>query len=733
MKLKKGINNIAAGKSSFLVILLLLLLSATSHAQYDRIENAHWAFGKMIGLKFDTIANSIPEFFNSRIYENGNARVSYYEAAATVSDSAGNLLFYSNGSRIWNRNHKIMPNSVNGLHNYGPEDEMTTSTSNGAVIVPFPFTPNKYYLFSLTGIAPGMLDNAGALYYSVVDMTLDSGRGDIVDSQKWVYMTDRLSEKMVPIKGSCGNIWLVTHARDTNLFLSYEITKKGISRNPVKSYTGHNGYFGYILPSGAKRNFYYSIGDMKASPDFRRIGMVNDVTGHFAAVYDFDPATGKVSNELLLDNASVELYGCEFSPDSRKFYYTIYSDTTFGARGGIYQYDLTSSNLQTIKYSRKRIYTGFRPQIRLSPNGRISTYLGNIVNPNSTNAMWNDYPINLKMDLLVDDSARGFFGFGQPIIFAEYPIDSQITVQSVTVSCLDTNASLTASVTGEEYIWSDGSTSKDRKITDTGTFWVMSLRDCKWHVDTFKVFLNDDFDFGFKLPDDTVLCNLDAWEIQGPEQKDGITYLWQDGKMDQVYFAYKTGIYHLHARKGFCSVKDTIDIEFIRAHPNLGDDILICLEDKIDTIVTVRAETGSNATILWNTGSTAKSIQVTEPGTYSVTVSDRGCSGSDTIEVSKVLCDCELDYPNAFTPNGDGLNDYFLPFDISCPMDEYRLSVYDRFGKRVFTTENAHQGWDGTDNGTPLKVGVYFFYAKYKPDGVKSKVKHAKGDVTLIR
>ncbi|MEO1436213.1 MAG: gliding motility-associated C-terminal domain-containing protein, partial [Bacteroidota bacterium] len=119
---------------------------------------------------------------------------------------------------------------------------------------------------------------------------------------------------------------------------------------------------------------------------------------------------------------------------------------------------------------------------------------------------------------------------------------------------------------------------------------------------------------------------------------------------------------------------------------------------------------------------------------FTLTVTDRnGCSSSATIELRITLtCDDELIVlPNAFTPNGDGLNDLlFVRGSAIRTINLFR--VYDRWGTLVFETSNINDGWDGTYKGQPLNTGVYVYYVE-APCSQNGSPLFKKGNVTLIR
>ncbi len=89
--------------------------------------------------------------------------------------------------------------------------------------------------------------------------------------------------------------------------------------------------------------------------------------------------------------------------------------------------------------------------------------------------------------------------------------------------------------------------------------------------------------------------------------------------------------------------------------------------------------------------------------------------------------------PNAFSPNGDGVNDYFLPvIEQGCPVRAYAMSIYNRFGERIFYSVDLTRGWAGLYKGRSADVGVYF-YEIFFEGGTKQRDFYFKGDVNLIR
>jgi len=134
---------------------------------------------------------------------------------------------------------------------------------------------------------------------------------------------------------------------------------------------------------------------------------------------------------------------------------------------------------------------------------------------------------------------------------------------------------------------------------------------------------------------------------------------------------------------------------------------------------------------VWNGITTNSPIYVVkQPGTYSVTVSNMCGIKTDTVQVLK-SCEFEIYMPNAFTPNGDGLNDWFR-----VPKQNYNrlisFTIFNRWGQKVFATQNISEGWNGMNGEYQASIGTYVYIIVMKSlDGRKTFTE--KGYVTLIR
>ncbi|MEQ1745992.1 MAG: gliding motility-associated C-terminal domain-containing protein [Saprospiraceae bacterium] len=135
----------------------------------------------------------------------------------------------------------------------------------------------------------------------------------------------------------------------------------------------------------------------------------------------------------------------------------------------------------------------------------------------------------------------------------------------------------------------------------------------------------------------------------------------------------------------------------------------------------------------WENGSDSAAVQLL-PGQERVATVTIGCETYLHRFVAKVKqgCPCPLIVPNAFTPDSDGINDFFLP-ECLCGFAAFRLSIFNRWGQVVFSSNQPGVGWDGTFNGEQSPSDVYAFVLEYRTSTPEAVWQHQKGMVTLLR
>lgn len=211
---------------SFLMkrIYLFFTLLIYSTTVFSQKQNNQWRFGRDGGIDF----NSSPPVFVS------GSSIATGEGSASVSDrNTGNLLFYTDGVTVWNAQNTVMPN---GSNLRGGSSALLSSTT-AAVIVPKPNSTSQFYIFTINEL--GAAAGFQGLHYSVVDMSLNNGLGDVISTQKNRFLLLTTSEKLEVIPASNQqDYWIVTN--DNQDFYSFRISSAGVSTNPVVSSVGGN-------------------------------------------------------------------------------------------------------------------------------------------------------------------------------------------------------------------------------------------------------------------------------------------------------------------------------------------------------------------------------------------------------------------------------------------------------------------------------------------------------------
>ncbi|KAA6435710.1 hypothetical protein FOE74_07140 [Rufibacter glacialis] len=337
----------------FLLLLPLGLLSLMALAQK---EATTWYFGHNAGLSFADPANPQP-------LKDGN--MFSEEGCAVLSDALGNLLFYTNGMQVWNRNKQIM---AGGDSLKGHE-----SSTQSAVILPKPGSQHLYYLFTTD-----FQGQSHGLQYHLIDLSRNGGLGEVVSKNNLIFAP--VTEKLTAIKHRNGrDYWVITHRWNSSAFYAYLISADGITFKPVESHLGsiHAGDNGG------------TIGYMKASPTGDKLAVATWATVNKIEVFGFNNENGKLSLAVDLGKFD-EAYGVEFSPDGTKLYGG--KNGIAGGEARIFQFDLSAGTNDAIIHSGKQVAKSISRKIgalQLGPDGRIyvarnnSNWLGVIRNPNA--------------------------------------------------------------------------------------------------------------------------------------------------------------------------------------------------------------------------------------------------------------------------------------------------------------------------------------------------------------
>jgi hypothetical protein len=254
---------------------------------------------------------------------------------AIISDTLGQLLFYTNGIYIADKTHQPMENGK-GL-NPGKQADKNNKNGyiceQGSLILPVPDNPNLYYLIHSSYIIefdnpPGYV-KGDKLYYTVVDMSKNDGKGEVIEKNK-VIIGNKYhdSGKITACRHANGKDWWIIVAdfdvKNYNILL---LTKNGIEiKNEQKFPLGDRSGLGQAVfsPDGTK---------------YARFNAISDKDGTYIDVFDFDRCTGKLSNqkEYHITTDIISAGGIAISPNSKYLYVSAYTK--------IYQYDLTKEDV----------------------------------------------------------------------------------------------------------------------------------------------------------------------------------------------------------------------------------------------------------------------------------------------------------------------------------------------------------------------------------------------------
>nr|MDQ3017638.1 hypothetical protein [Bacteroidota bacterium] len=431
---------------------MLLGVILIQYYSFAQLQNNIWYFGEKAGIDFN---GSLP----IAIAGNLNA----LEGTASICDAIGTLLFYTNGATIWDRNGVAMPNG-SGLS--GGE-----SSTQAALIVPFPKSCNQYYVFTTQDHSTD-----GGMHYSVVDMCLNNGLGDIVPSSKDILVVDRTTEKLTTVLHENGvDIWIITHPLASADYLSYLLTETGLNPTPIVSSIG----------------FFYSsqaiIGPIKASHDGTKIA--SSATFHnICEMFDFNASTGTLSNYFNLNqllSGQNFVYGIEFSTNDN----LLYLSTTF-VQNSLYQINLQTQDLTTLHNLPGNYIFG---ALQSGPNGKIymarneSDFLDVIHQPDlaGTACQYEQSGILLANGTICKLGLPNFV----PYALEPDTIHSTILGKDTTV-CGDVSIHYELSVLSDcaiSYLWNDGLTDPDRIITTPGLFWIEAVGNCAIVKDTIVI------------------------------------------------------------------------------------------------------------------------------------------------------------------------------------------------------------------------------------------------------
>jgi gliding motility-associated-like protein len=581
-----------------------------------------WHFGSYAGVDF---SSGFPvAFFNSPMLAG--------EGCSSICDRNGNLLFFTDGITVWNKNNQPMPNGT-GL-NGGP------SSSQAAQIVAQPGNDSIYYIFTT--------DDATApsgLCYSTVNIRQAGGLGAVV--QKNSLLQTPVCEKLTAVR-HCNNrdVWILAQQANNYHIAAYLLTATGLNLIPI------------VSNIGVAVNTSSNAGCMKASPNGKKLAIANSGLFGDISLCDFNTGTGAVGVAFsLYAKPSQSItgtvnghYGVEFSPNSKYLYCTSAYYNGLIDTNSLYHFDATLPTQAAVQNSAIPIYT-FNATganlttfgaLQLGPDKKIYSpmfakqYLSVVNNPNAAGLACGFSRNAVFLGNGIDNN--NFCQYGLPGFVQSYFNDPVIA----TGNCLFRNVSFSVINPGDvaTMLWdfgdpATGSLNTSSAFAPTHLYSDSGL----FKVKLVLLYLTGCTDTVYKdvlagkirvfVGNDTTLCQGDSLVLKASVV--GASYLWSNGSNDTSIKVRQSGNYWVKVRIGECEAIDSINV-FFRPLPQftLGNDTLICNNSNL-TIAPSPSYAGS---FLWSNGTVQPTATVNTVGNHWLQITDNlGCRWRDTINV----------------------------------------------------------------------------------------------------
>ena len=342
----------------------------------SRPTQRHWYFGDRAGFDFGvsgTNANVITAACAVAPCRAG-------EGSTAISSSTGQLQFWTDGKTIWDRNGTAMPNGTGLLAN--------GSTTQAAAVFPAGFDESRYVVVSNN--TENNVNNAGELYYSVIDMSLRSGLGDVTTKNVpvWNGVNDYAAEATAAAPKSNGKgYWIITNSPVTTHMRVFSYNSETSQVDGVQTFNSPAGVSQYGPSAG-----WSGFGTLNFNNDYSRLALMagdhclGSCTGRMGLVrlMGFDTTTGVITNLNEWNNYTTNVgYSADFSPSGDYLYTT----TIYSAYLARYKLSGNTTN-GAIKSSEEAIgivqpnpvssCTG-GGQVRQAPNGKM--YIANCGTP----------------------------------------------------------------------------------------------------------------------------------------------------------------------------------------------------------------------------------------------------------------------------------------------------------------------------------------------------------------
>lgn len=596
--------------------------AATGCINYDYVQvntyedtnifRNQWYFGENAGIDFNPPATSAITDANL---------MSSAQGASSVSDLNGDVLFYTNGETIWNKNHRVMDNG----DNIGGDP----NSSQGVMIVPLPQDSSIFYVFASD---PVYGDFTYDMKYAVVDMRQDTAQGEVIVKDASLFTNS--TERIAAFGLGQGFTWLVTHEYGNNQFRSYPVTPNGIGA-PITSSAGSVMRFDEEKTGRAQMKYAAAGGVIALA--------FQDETENFVELFSVADSTGEISGIVKIDieePTPALVYGIEFSSSLQR----LYVSTNGGGGSKLLQYDLDSLNAPTAKADIEAtkftmgtsalqygaLQTGSDGIIYMAVDGQTS--VGQINSPNSDDAAAS-FSEN-GFDLMGRTSRLGLPNFVQ-----ELPLSSQNPGIAYSNPCLGLETQFDATGTSniDEFFWSfdDGTSAAVEDTTHiynlSGTYNVSLQVTNRCGLDTLFVEPVEIFPIPAEptLLDAAAICNgpltLEAWPVDTAD----FSYTWSTGETTRTITVDAPSLISVFITNSDGCQSDPREsfIDDTRPEVDLGTDQTICQDVAFADLDALNP----GSTYLWTlNGSTngnvlrTQEVDTSVPGVYlyEVTVED---------------------------------------------------------------------------------------------------------------
>jgi gliding motility-associated-like protein len=689
----------------------MLLCINRSFAQKS---NNIWYFGEYAGLDFNQGA---PVSLT-------NGQLSAIEACASVADNNGNILFYTDGITVWNKQNAIM------LNGSGLSGEVSATQT---LIVQKPGSDDIYYIFSTK-------TNNGELDYSTVDITKDGGLGEI--TQKNEFLLTFSTEKIAAVRHANGkDIWLIAHEANNNTFVTWLITANGVPTTPSSSTS---------IGTLNKGDLTSGIGYLKASPDGKTLALASyDENEGFVETFSFDTSLGYMSNAHTLRGftSNTNPYGIEFSPDGKLLYITEYQ-ISVGCK--LYQVKLPFTNGQVSDKGIVLSISAGYGALQLAPDDKIyfaqreQRYLHVINNPDVEGT-----GCNFAANAVFLNQRKVYSGLPGTYITTNNGLNF-----STTGKCLGSPTSFnlisgTANFDSITWDFGDPASGADNvsnqrnpshQFSQPGTYTVKvtTLYNGIINTETKQIDIVASPDGALRdvAADKPILCDEGVVNITAHGATGAGVYNWYDAS--QNFIVANSGLYqtpvltastsfYVAISNGGCEGERVrIDIKYAKAtaHITASNTIINPGEAVVLTANDAQLYQWSSPTAFL-TATDTKTVTSTPAvnATYKLVVTNAdGCTAETTVEI---IVRSDIKIPNTFTPNADGINDYWVIKNMDV-LDNL-TQVFNRNGSLVYSMKNYKNSWNGTRNGKPLPAGTYYYIITLYDRTVLS------GNVTILR